>query len=284
MKLQKFYILAAAALLIGAVTAQAQTAAFNATAGPFDNLDHDCVAKSETGSQVLLLNDQDVVVQSFRACADGYATKAYVVVKQTSEDGKIAAIIEDSRGNVLDGVKVDIREGFNGVVGFKLMAEVEDGMTYNLKFRALGTNLVIEGRYGEAENSLHLNGWKLDGNISAAVGMREVIEKPNTIVDSRNPHGDNVIEERGTEFNSHFSVYPNPFSSDFSVKFNRDLKGETIVMLTDLSGNVLHREIRQNPADGQQVYINPVYNLHPGAYSLRIINDNRVYNQTLMKH
>jgi hypothetical protein len=23
--------------------------------------------------------------------------------------------------------------------------------------------------------------------------------------------------------------------------------------------------------------------LHPGAYALRIINDNRVYNQTLMK-
>ena len=50
MKLQKFYILAAAAMLIGAVTAQAQTAAFNATAGPFDNLKHDCVAKAETGS------------------------------------------------------------------------------------------------------------------------------------------------------------------------------------------------------------------------------------------
>ena len=64
MKLQKFYILAAAALLIGAVTAQAQTAALNATAGPFDNLAHDCVAKAETGSEVLLLNRGDVVVQS----------------------------------------------------------------------------------------------------------------------------------------------------------------------------------------------------------------------------
>ena len=60
-------------------------------------------------------------------------------------------------------------------------------------------------------------------------------------------------------------------------------KGETIVMLTDLSGNVLHREIRQNPIEGQNVNLNPAYNLHPGAYALRIINDNRVYNQTLMK-
>jgi len=91
------------------------------------------------------------------------------------------------------------------------------------------------------------------------------------------------VEDRASEFNANFSVYPNPFSNDFSVKFNRDLKGETTVMLTDLSGNVLHREVRMNPLNGQQVYINPVYNLHPGAYALRIINDNRVYTQTLMK-
>ena len=80
-----------------------------------------------------------------------------------------------------------------------------------------------------------------------------------------------------------FSVYPNPFSQDFSLKFNRDMKGETVVMLTDLAGNVLHREVRLNPLDGQQVYINPAYNLNSGAYALRIINDNRVYTQTLMK-
>jgi len=284
MKLQKFYILAAAALLIGAVSASAQTAAFNATAGPFDNLNHDCVAKSETGSQVLLLNSQDIVVQSFRACADGFADKAYVIVKQTSNDGKIACEILDSRGNSLDAKKVDIREGFNGMITFKLMAKVEEGMTYNVKFRALNTNLVIEGRYGEdSDNTLHLNGWKLDGNISAAVGMREVIEKPSTLVDGRNPYGDESVENRASEFNANFSVFPNPFSNDFSVKFNRDLKGETTVMLTDLSGNVLHREVRMNPLNGQQVYINPVYNLHPGAYALRIINDNRVYTQTLMK-
>ena len=54
MKLQKFYILAAAALLIGAVSAQAQTANFASTAGPFDNLNHDCVAKEARGNQVLL--------------------------------------------------------------------------------------------------------------------------------------------------------------------------------------------------------------------------------------
>jgi hypothetical protein len=284
MKLQKFYILAAAALLIGAVSASAQTAAFNATAGPFDNLDHDCISKSETGSQVLLLINNDIVVQSFRACADGYADKAYVIVKQTSADGKIACEITDSRGNTLDAQKLVIKEGFNGMVTFKVMAKVESGMTYNMKFRAINTNLVIEGRYGEdSDNTLHLNGWKLDGNISAAVGMREVIEKPNTLVDGRNPYGDESVEDRASEFNANFSVYPNPFSNDFSVKFNRDLKGETTVMLTDLSGNVLHREVRMNPINGQQVYINPVYNLHPGAYALRIINDNRVYTQTLMK-
>jgi hypothetical protein len=35
---------------------------------------------------------------------------------------------------------------------------------------------------------------------------------------------------------------------------------------------------------GQKVNINPMYELHAGAYSLRIMNNKRVYNQTIMKH
>ena len=284
MKLQKFYILAAAALLIGAVSAQAQTANFASTAGPFDNLDHDCVAKEARGNQVLLLNNLDVVTQSFTACEGGVVEKAYIIVKQTASDGRINAVIEDSRGQQLGSRRIDIREGFEGVVTFKLQAEVEEGMKYFLKIRALQTNLVLEGQYGQAsDNSLHLNGWKLDGNITTAVGMRRVIERPESALDARNPYGDNIIEDRATEFQSNFVVYPNPFVDQVTVTFKREFKGETIVMLTDLSGNVLHREIRQNPIEGQNVNLNPAYNLHPGAYALRIINDNRVYNQTLMK-
>ena len=284
MKLQKFYILAAAALLIGAVSAQAQTANFASTAGPFDNLNHDCVAKEARGNQVLLLNHLDVVTQSFTACEQGVVEKVYVIVKQTGSDGRISAVIEDSRGRELEGHKLDIREGFDGVVTFKLQTKVDAGMKYFLKIRAMETNLVLEGQYGQAsDNSLHLNGWKLDGNITTAIGMRRVIERPESALDARNPYGDNIIEDRATEFQSNFVVYPNPFVDQVTVTFKREFKGETIVMLTDLSGNVLHREIRQNPIEGQNVNLNPAYNLHPGAYALRIINDNRVYNQTLMK-
>ena len=285
MKLQKFYILAAAALLIGAVSAQAQTANFASTAGPFDNLNHDCVAKEARGNQVLLLNHLDVATQSFTACEQGVVEKVYVIVKQTGSDGRISAVIEDSRGRELEGHKLDIREGFDGVVTFKLQTKVDAGMKYFLKIRAMETNLVLEGQYGQAsDNSLHLNGWKLDGNITTAVGMRRVIDRPTEALDARNPHNNNEIEDRATEFQSNFVVYPNPFVDQVTVTFKREFKGETIVMLTDLSGNVLHREIRQNPIEGQNVNLNPAYNLHPGAYALRIINDNRVYNQTLMKH
>lgn len=287
MKLQKFYILVAGALLIGAVAAQAQTAAFNATAGPFDNLNHDCVAKSQTGSEVLLLNSQDVVVQSFTACAEGFADKAYVVIKQTSGEGKLAVSIEDTRGNVLDATKIVIKDGFTGVATAKLMAKVEEGMRYNLKFRALNVDLVIEGRYMETPGvDLHLNGWKLDGNISAAVGMFEADHSDDVAVinGSRNPYGDNVIADRASEFNATFTVYPNPFNDEIRLTFKKSLKGETQVVLMDLSGNILHREVLSNPGIGQDLDIVPAYNLHPGAYALRIINDNRIYNQTVMKH
>jgi hypothetical protein len=284
MKLQKFYILTAAALLIGAVSAQAQTANFASTAGPFDNLDHDCVVKEARGNQVLLLNEGDIVTQSFTACESGTTEKAYVSIKQASNDGKIRAVIQDSRGNELGGTNAIVKEGFNGILTIKILADTKAGNVYSLKLRTSGTNVVIEGQYGEAsENTLHLNGWKLDGNITTAIGMRREVDRPDEALDARNPYGDNIIEDRATQFHSNFMVYPNPFVDQVTVTFKREFKGETIVMLTDLSGNVLHREVRQNPVKGQNVNLNPAYNLHPGAYALRIINDNRVYNQPLMK-
>ena len=245
MKLQKFYILTAAALLIGAVAAQAQTSNFATTAGPFDNLDHDCLVKEARGNQVLLLNEGDIVTQSFTACENGMVEKVYVSIKQSSNEGKISAVIQDSRGEEIFGVKNKVSAGFEGVLTIKLPADVKAGSVYSLKLRALNTNIVLEGQYGESsENDLHLNGWKLDGNITTAIGMRRVIERPESASDARNPYGDNIIEDRATEFQSNFAVYPNPFVDQVTVTFEREFKGETIVMLTDLSGNVLHREIR----------------------------------------
>ena len=285
MKLQKFYILTAAALLIGAVAAQAQTSNFASTAGPFDNLDHDCLVKEARGNQVLLLNEGDIVTQSFTACENGMVEKVYISIKQSSNQGKISAVVQDSRGEEIFGVKNKVSAGFNGILTIKLPADVKAGSIYNLKLRALNTNIVLEGQYGQSsENDLHLNGWKLDGNITSAIGMRRVIERPETTLDARNPYGDNNIEDRATEFHSNFNVFPNPFVDQVTVTFKRKFKGETTIMLTDLSGNVLHREVRENPVQGQNVNLNPAYNLRPGAYALRIINDNRVYNQTLMKY
>jgi hypothetical protein len=285
MKLQKFYILTAAALLIGAVSAQAQTSNFAATAGPFDNLNHDCLVQEARGNQVLLLNEGDIVTQSFTACENGMVEMVYVSIKQSSNDGHIKASVHDSRGVEIAGGKSKVGVGFEGVLTLKVPADVKSGMVYSLKLRTMGTNIVLEGQYGQSsENDLHLNGWKLDGNITTAIGMRRVIERPDPVLDARNPHDDNIMEDRATEFQNNFNVYPNPFHDEVTVTFKRGFKGETVIMLTDLSGNVLNRETRMNPLQGQDVDLIPTYNVRPGAYVLRIINDNRVYNQTLMKH
>lgn len=285
MKLQKFYTLAAAAMFMGAITAQAQTTALDATPGPFDNLNHECVAKAKTGSEVLLLNRGDVVVQSFTACAEGIASKAYIIIKQSSNAGKIEVMIEDLRGNVLSRKKLDIRNAANGMLVAKINAEVNKGERYNLKIRAVSTDIVIEGRYNTGDESdLYLNGWKLDGNISTAVGMREVTSNTTAIDAARDPYNNDALDARATEFGETFAVYPNPFVDQLSVTFKKDLKGETQIILMDLTGNMLHREVRLNPVMGQKVNINPMYDLHAGAYSLRIMNNKRVYNQTIMKH
>jgi hypothetical protein len=234
---------------------------------------------------VLLLNQGDVVVQSFDACAAGVANKAYVIIKQSSNFGKIEILIEDLRGDVLARKKVTVREGYNGLVVAKLQAEVNKGERYNLKIRAVSTDIVIEGRYNTNEKTdLYLNGWKLDGNISTAVGMVEADNNSEAIQSARNPYNNDVIDARATEFGATFSVYPNPFVDQLSVTFKKDLKGETQLILMDLAGNMLHREVRLNPVVGQKVSISPMYSLNPGAYALRILNDNRVYNQTIMKH
>ena len=285
MKLQKFYTLAAAAMLMGATTAQAQTTALDATAGPFDNLNHECVAKAETGSEVLLLNRGDVVVQSFTACAEGIASKAYLIVKQSSNEGKIEVMIEDLRGNILSRKKLLVRNAANGMLVAKINAEVRKGERYNLKIRAVSTDIVLEGRYNTGDKSdLYLNGWKLDGNISTAVGMREVTSSTTAIDSARDPYNNDALDARATEFGETFAVYPNPFVDQLSVTFKKELKGETQIILMDLTGNMLHREVRFNPVMGQKVNISPMYDLHAGAYSLRIMNDKRVYNQTIMKH
>ena len=285
MKLHKFYTLAAAAMFMGAITAQAQTTALDATPGPFDNLNHGCVAKAETGSEVLLLNRGDVVVQSFTACAEGFATKAYVIIKQSSNEGKIVISIEDLEGNVLSKASERVRNGHNGLLTSKLYAEVSKGQHYNLKIRAVSTDIVIEGRYNTGDKSdLYLNGWKLDGNISTAVGMHEVTSNTTATEAARDPYNNDAPDARATEFGETFAVYPNPFVDQLSVTFKKELKGETQIILMDLTGNMLHREVRLNPVIGQKVNINPMYELHAGAYSLRIMNNKRVFNQTIMKH
>jgi len=285
MKLQKFYTLAAAALLIGAGSAQAQTSNFASTVGPLDNLNHDCVIKEARGNQVLLLKHGDVVTQSFTACENGVVEKVYISIKQSSDYGKLHAFIQDAKGENIIDFKQDVKAGQSGILVIKLPAPVKAGQVYNLKLRAFQSNIVLEGQYGQSsDNALHLNGWKLDGNITTAVGIRKVVETPGPVSDTRNPESNEVMQDRATEFHSNFLVYPNPFVDNIKVTFKRKFKDETHVMLTDLSGNVLQRVSIREPLQGQMVELNPAYDLRPGAYALRIISENRVYNQTLMKY
>lgn len=286
MKLKQFFTLSALTLLFGAFTANAQLASFSSTTGPLDNLPHDCVAKTSYGTQVLLLNPDDVVVQSFTSCTKGEARKAYVLVNQTIGNGKLAVTIEDGRtGEELAYTKVVMREGFSGLVTAKFNAKVENGMSYNLKLKALGDlSLVVEGKYDAQPGvDLHLNGWKLDGTIATAVGMT-TINEITVVQGDRNESTADALEDRSTELAATFLTYPNPFTNNFTVEFAKDLKGETQVILMDLTGNIIHREVRSNAHAGDRVNINPRYFLNPGAYALRVINDQRVFNKTIMKN
>lgn len=284
MKLKQFFTLAAATFLIGAFAANAQTSALNNAPGPLDNLPHDCVVKTTSGSQVLLLNHNDVVTQSFTACVKGETRKIYVKVKQASGDGQILAYIETARGEMIGRSMIDVKDGFSGVLVSKLPVPVKSGERYNLRLVASNVNVVIEGRYeSDPETDLFLNGWKLDGTISVAIGFKH-INQIDAVQAERNEANNADLAQRGTELASTFSTYPNPFSNDFTVEFKKDLKGQTVVVLLDLTGNVIHRELRTNVRSGDQVNINPRYFLNPGAYAVRVINEQRTFNTTIMKN
>ena len=283
MKLQKFYILAAAALLISAGSAQAQTTALNGTPNALEALEHDCVSATELGTQVLLLGHGDVVSQSFEACASGIVELAYVKINQVQGAGHIKVSIEDSEGKELSYKKVNLQEGFSELAYFKMNVRVEAAQKYNLVIKSTNARVVLNGKFApKHKNDLYLNGWKLEGAIAAAIGIKEitresVVDGPSEAID------DDLFADRATEFQHTFSVFPNPFKDQLTVSFKEDFRGETIITLSDLSGNVLHREVGMNVMKGQSFLINPIYNLRPGAYALRILNNNRVYNQTLMK-
>ena len=115
MKLKQFFTLAAATFFFGAIAANAQTSSLNAASGPFDNLAHDCVSKTQSGSQVLLLNHNDIVTQSFTACTKGEVRMIYVMVKQASGDGQLLFYIEDERGELISKSNLVVRDGFSGV-------------------------------------------------------------------------------------------------------------------------------------------------------------------------
>lgn len=284
MKLKQFFTLAAATFFFGAIAANAQTSSLNAASGPFDNLAHDCVSKTQSGSQVLLLNHNDIVTQSFTACTKGEVRMIYVMVKQASGDGQLLFYIEDERGELISKSNLVVRDGFSGVAMAKVSTKVQNGKRYNLRLVASNVNLIIEGRYeSEPDTDLFLNGWKLDGTISTAIGFKHINEI-NAVQADRNEAANADLNQRGTELASTFSTYPNPFSNDFTVEFKKDLKGQTIVVLLDLTGNVLHRELRNNLKSGDQVNINPRYFLNPGAYAVRVINEQRTFNTTIMKN
>jgi hypothetical protein len=285
MKLKQFYTLASLTLLFGAFTANAQTASLNATAGPFDNLAHDCVSKSPSGSEVLLLNSNDVVSQTFIACTEGEIQKVYVMVKQTSGEGQLSFAILDKEGNLMGKTNVVMKDGDSGLAVGKLLVKVEDGRKYTMNIAARGdVSFVIEGRYtAEPGVDLYLNGWKLDGTITTALGMKHINEI-DQVQGDRNSSNNNQLDARSTELAATFLTYPNPFTEDFTIEFTKELKGKTQVVLLDLTGNVMHRQIHTDLREGDQVNINPRYSLNPGAYAVRIMNNNLVFNKTVMKN
>jgi hypothetical protein len=75
------------------------------------------------------------------------------------------------------------------------------------------------------------------------------------------------------------SIFPNPATGEFSLRFNRETTGPVEVQMLNPDGQVVSEYRLES---GSRVYSLPAENLAPGLYFVKIEADKNVYLQKLI--
>jgi len=91
------------------------------------------------------------------------------------------------------------------------------------------------------------------------------------------------VTENNIENATRISVFPNPSSNNFTLKFNLTNAGVTTIQLYNVEGKIV-KEIAQNQlfSAGENQLSIPTNDLQNGEYFVRIINSNEILNAKLL--
>ncbi|MBN2893666.1 MAG: T9SS type A sorting domain-containing protein, partial [Bacteroidales bacterium] len=77
-------------------------------------------------------------------------------------------------------------------------------------------------------------------------------------------------------------VYPNPFNNDFYVELNNFNEKNATIQIIDELGKIVYQESISNLNNNNVFNINPS-NLKPSMYQLRVVSDENIMNQKIIK-
>jgi len=278
------YMAVMATLVAWAVSANAQSA-LQSESSIFDGISHECMAKSDIGTSSVWVKDS-WAEQTFRACSNGTIEAIYLNVLENPQTTEVGILLYDLHRNVLSSNRMELEEGMSGILKIKMPILVSEGVEYTISIRVDNTSKVKFGavRLSEADGTFSVGGWNLAGQLEFAVSQsdRNVDEAHTGRIDIPNTQEDGAVADNPIE--DAFIAFPNPFQNELNIEFTKAIEGETHIVLTDLNGNVISREVRSDVQWGERITIAPRYELLPGVYAVRILNGTNVTNYTVLKN
>jgi len=91
----------------------------------------------------------------------------------------------------------------------------------------------------------------------------------------------NVESVLGTS-SAEVSVYPNPFSSSFNIRWEGDVQGAGTLKMFGLDGKLVHQENIYSSKNGESRIVLPAH-LNRGVYIYKITLNNQIVNGRLIK-
>ena len=277
------YLAVVAILVTWAATSNAQSALSTETS-IFDGITHDCITESGVGTSSIWIKETSAN-QTFRACSNGMLQSLYLNVLESPRFNRLGVQLYGPQGDLLVNNMIEIREGQTGLIKIKMPVLVTEDVEYRISLRGGECRIKLGAvRMNESDGSFSIGGWNLAGQLEFAVGQTDRnVEEANTgRVDVPNTYDDGSSTDNPLA--DSFIAFPNPFQGELNVEFTKALKGETQIVLSDLSGNVISREVRSDVQWGERITIQPRYDLLPGVYAVRILNGTNVTNYTVLKN
>lgn len=93
-----------------------------------------------------------------------------------------------------------------------------------------------------------------------------------------------VLVNIKSEESNGLSVYPNPFTTDYTVSFNAINEGTATVQLFDLQGKMVNSQVKEVAQGFNAIVVNNVEDLHSGIYFMKVTMNGETQVMKLVKN